>query len=91
MQSKTLKYIESNMPTFGGISLPEIAVLAAAGFVVWKNRAKISNFLEDNGVGAPSFLNYDLAEIIQSGASLIDTKSPKGKKTAYQASGRHDA
>jgi len=80
---------ESKMPSFGGISLPEIAVLGAAGFVLWKNRAKISSLLENNGINVPTFLNSDLTDIIQSGVSMIENRGTSPETTSR--SRRHDA
>ena len=78
----------SKMPTFGGISIAEIAVLGAAGFVLWKNRSKISALLEENGIAVPSFLNSDISEIIQSGVSMM---SDRDDSSPSSSSRRHDA
>jgi hypothetical protein len=85
--STVKKSTESKMPTLGGISLPEIAVLGAAGFVLWKNREKISTLLEDNGINVPSFLNSDISDLIQSGVSMLGNQATSKNTTAR----RHDA
>ena len=83
------KSAHSKMPTFGGITLPEIAVLGAAGFVVWKNREKIQSLLEEHGISVPSFLSGDLSELIQSGVSAIANREQSASSRA--SSRRHDA
>jgi hypothetical protein len=89
---------ESKFPTLAGISLPEIAVLGAAGFVLWRNRSKIQSLLEDNGINVPSIFSADLPELIQSGVSLISgDKDVSGRGASTRAPGsrrssaQHDA
>jgi len=92
---------ETKMPTIAGISLPEIAVLGAAGFVLWKNREKVQTFLQDNGIETPSFLSGDLTNLIQSGVSMIGNKGGQSQgsqdrgqdrgQTSGSSSRKHDA
>ena len=56
--------------TIAGISLPEVALLGAAGVVVWRNREKIRDFLETRGIDVPAVFTKDLSEIIQSGVNM---------------------
>jgi hypothetical protein len=72
--SQTKSLFNGTNFSFGGISLPELAVLGAAGFVVWKNREKIVGLLEDNGITAPSILSGNVSELVQSGISMISGK-----------------
>ena len=83
-----------------GISLPEIAVLAAAGYVVFRNREKIGNFLNENGIEVPTFLTGDMSDLVQSGANLLAGKtdneratrsSAKNRRSTSYASDFHDA
>ena len=64
--------------SFGGISLPELAVLGAAGFVIWKNRSQIEAILKKGGLEMPSMLTGDMNELIASSAAFI----AKSKKSA---------
>jgi hypothetical protein len=92
VSSNSSKASGGKMPTLGGISIVEIAVLGAAGFVLWKNREKISSLLEDNGITAPAILSSDLSEIIQSGVSMIGNRFGETAKTGTTSSSRrHDA
>ena len=61
--------------TVGGITVVEIALLGAAGVVVWKNRAKIQKLLEKNGISASRLLSGDLSELIQTGAKFFGNKA----------------
>ena len=86
----TFENFQSKMPTVGGISLPEIAILGAAGFVLWRNRDKIVSFLEENGIDSPSFLSADLSDLIRQGAGAAiassgsNTPSVSGSRSRRQ-------
>jgi hypothetical protein len=90
-KSSNFSSVNSKLPTIGGISLAEVAVLGAAGFVLWRNRAKIQTLLEDNNINVPSFLSSDLSDLIQSGVSLIANKESKSSTATSSRSRRHDA
>jgi hypothetical protein len=75
----------------GGISLVEMAVLGAAGFVVWKNREKIKDLLESSGLNVPSFLSSDLTDLIQSGVSIVSGKELIKNSSSSMKSMKHDA
>jgi len=85
------KMNESKFPTVAGISIPEVALLGVAGYVLWRNREKIQSLLEDNNIDVPSFLSADFSELIQSGASLIGEKTQKRSRSAIGTSRGHDA
>lgn len=72
----------SKMPTIAGISILEVALMGAAGFVLWKNREKVKTILTDNGIEVPSFLSSDLNELIQSGVSLMGSKNASDRTTS---------
>jgi hypothetical protein len=63
----------------GGISIPEVAILGAAGYVLWKNRSKIAKLLETNGIEVPVLLNGDFSEVVQSGISLLGNKKDQAQ------------
>jgi hypothetical protein len=69
--ASSVKSAVDKMPSIAGISLPEIAVLGAAGFVLWKNRSKIQSLLEQNGIAVPSILSGDFSELLQKGATAM--------------------
>ena len=75
--------------SFKGISLPELAVLGAAGFVIWKNRTKIGEILEENGITSPAILSGDFSDVIQSGVSMFSGK--KDDATSTKGSSYRDA
>jgi hypothetical protein len=88
--------VESKMPTIAGISLPEIAVLGAAGFVLWKNRSKIQALLEKNGIEVPSVFTGDFSELLQKGATAMGAQGEKSDRSHSSSEGRssvrrHDA
>jgi hypothetical protein len=93
--SNTFDNLQSKIPTVAGVSLVEIAVLGAAGYVVWKNRDKISNLLEENGMSSPAFLTADFSDLLRSGASAIGvgaaTSFAKSSSTSTRGSRRQDA
>ena len=67
--------------TLSAITVAEIAVIGAAGFVLWKNREKIQDFLEDKGVDLSSFKG-DIGDWIQRGVDFVKerTESVKDKQ-----------
>lgn len=74
--------------SIAGISLPEIAVLGAAGYVLWKNREKIETFLTDNGIEVPAILSGDMSNLVQTGANLLANKNNSSSTSSRT---RHDA
>ena len=89
--SSLMKPVESKIPSFGGISLPEIAILGAAGFVLWKNRSKIQAFLENNGINVPTFLSGDLSQLVQTGASAIHNRGENTPATSNMSNNNKNA
>ena len=65
--------------TLGGFSVPEIAVLGAAGFVVWKNRERILSLLEQNGIEVPEVFSGNISNLIQTGVEMLNNKSNSSK------------
>jgi hypothetical protein len=66
-----------------GISLPEIAILGAAGYVLWRNRKKIETFLNDNGIDTPSFMSGDVNDLLQTGANLLSKNGKKAESSRH--------
>ena len=58
-----------------GISIPEIAILGAAGYVLWRNREKIESFLNDKGIETPAFMSGDVNDLLQTGVNLLSGNS----------------
>ena len=63
-----------NMPTLAGISIVELGILAAAGYVVWKNRTQIESLLESAGVEIPGIFHGDFSQVF-AGQSAASAKS----------------
>ncbi len=57
--------------SIGGIAIGELAVLGAAGYVLWKNKDQIQNLLEKGGVQVPSIMKADMNELIATGAAFL--------------------
>jgi hypothetical protein len=57
-----------NQEKFAGMSVTKLAVFAVAGYTLWKNRFRIQEFLEAQGVKTP-WLKSDIGEAVQSGAA----------------------
>ena len=69
--------------SIGGIAIAEIAVLGAAGYVLWKNRTQIESLLEKGGVQVPSILKADMNELVATSAAFI----AKSKRAFAEAEG----
>jgi hypothetical protein len=88
--------VESKIPSIAGISLPEIAILGAAGFVLWKNRSKIQSLLEQNGIAVPTILSGDFSELLQKGATAMGGQGKENHRKQSTSQGsesvrKHDA
>jgi hypothetical protein len=70
------------------MTIPEIAVLGAAGYVAWKNRDKIRDFLEERGIDVPDVLTKDLGELVQSGLGFLGNQYATETETASQGGTR---
>ena len=55
----------------GGIAIAELAILGAAGYVLWKNKEQIQILLEKGGVEVPSIMKADMNELVATGASFL--------------------
>ncbi len=87
MQEPSYEYREFRLEEERGqrITLPEIAILGAAGFVLWKNRGRIKTLLEENGITPSSFLPSQVNEWLKTGADLL---SEEPREEAGRREGR---
>ena len=69
------------------MNLAEIAILGAAGFVLWSNREKIKGILEENGITAGSFLPTQITDWLRQGADLFS--SPKEEEEGQPTRRQH--
>jgi hypothetical protein len=73
-----------NQEKFAGMSITKLAVVAVAGYAVWKNRFRIQEFLEAQGVKTP-WLNHDIGDAVQSGAAKFSGSIKSGLNGTNQS------
>ena len=54
----------ANFKAIGGVTLLEFAAVGAAAFVLWRNRERIQDFMEEHGVKIPAIFSEGLGSIL---------------------------
>lgn len=67
-----------------GFPIIRLSLLAVGGYLLWRNRFKIQQMLEANGISTP-WMTGDVSEAIQSGAAKVSGVIEHGARSMEES------